>query len=103
VRNLHALHTLEVRHLHSDNTMVHTSTFRNYKVSSEKKKVFVPPSENIWTTFRIFKKGCCFFLNVAIRTPFYHFLLKKKAVFELRPDNVGFCPDAEAQHGFGGA
>ena len=42
-RDLRASHTLEgvplgVRHLHSENTMVHTSTFRNYKVSSEKKK-----------------------------------------------------------------
>ena len=65
---------LGVQHLHSENTMVHTSTFRNYKVSSEKKKVFVPPSESICTTFRIFEKGCCFSLNVVLRTPFYHFL-----------------------------
>ncbi len=69
---------LQVRHLHSENTMVHTSTFRKYKVSSEKKKLFVPPSEITCTTFRIFKKECCFSLNVVFRTPFYHYLFKKK-------------------------
>ena len=62
-----------------------TSTFRKYngsyihiqKLQSfiGKEKVFVPPSESICTTFRIFKKGCCFSLNVVFGTPFYHFLL----------------------------
>ena len=60
--------------------MVHTSTFRKYEVSSEKKKVFVPPSESTCTTFRIFKKRVLFFPECGIPYTILPLSFQKKAL-----------------------
>jgi hypothetical protein len=60
--------------------MVHTSTFRKYEVSSEKKKVFVPPSESTCTTFRILKKRVFFFPECGIPYTILPLSFKKKAL-----------------------
>ena len=83
---------LGVRHLLSENTIVHTSIIRNCEDSWEKKKIFVPLSESFVPASEFFQKSCCFFLMLVLRTPFYHLSFGKKdfpLFSNISPDNVG--------------
>ena len=52
---------LGVRHLLSENTLVHTSIIRNCEDSWEKKKIFVPLSESFVPASDFFRNRVVFF------------------------------------------
>jgi hypothetical protein len=61
--------TLGVRHLLSENTIVHTSIIRNCEDSWEKKKIFVPLSESFVPASEFFRNRVVFFRNRVVFFP----------------------------------
>jgi hypothetical protein len=60
---------LGVRHLLSENTIVHTSIIRNCEDSWEKKKIFVPLSESFVPASEFFRNRVVFFRNRVVFFP----------------------------------
>ena len=60
---------LGVRHLLSENTILHTSIIRNCEDSWEKKKIFVPLSESFVPASEFFRNRVVFFRNRVVFFP----------------------------------